>query len=237
VPEEGLGGFELVLSYTGGRAQDELREKLHARVAVPLYGSVDPDAHRPAPVDPSFASDLSYLGTFSADRQDRLERLFLTPARRSPTRRFALAGSQYPETFEWPANVFYFWHLIPSQHCAFYCSSGFTLNITRAPMAEMGFCPSGRLFEAAACGAAILSDAWDGLEEFFEPGREILTASTTEEALGALELSSDARRRIGDRARERALDCHTAEKRAAELEAIVERTGAGALALRPALEL
>ena len=231
LPDGGLGAFDLVLSYTGGRALDELRDLLHARVALPLYGSVDPDAHRPVDFDAAFACDLSYLGTFSPDRQDRLETLFLEPARRCGHRRFALAGSQYPESFDWPANVFYFWHLIPSQHCAFYCSSGLTLNITRAPMARMGYCPSGRLFESAACGAAIVSDSWEGLEEFFEPGREIVTASSTEEAVAALELPSELRRQMGARARERALACHTASHRAAELEAIVS---SGALAFRPA---
>ena len=226
LPEEGLGAFDLVLSYTGGRALDELRNTLRARIAVPLYGSVDPEVHRPAPKDPLFESHLSYIGTYSADRQDRLERLFLEPARRRVDRRFALAGSQYPQTFDWPANVFYFSHLVPSQHCAFYGSSGLTLNVTRAPMADMGYCPSGRLFEAAACGAAILTDTWDGLEEFFEPGREILTAATTADALSALALPEDTRRDIGAHARARALDCHTADRRAAELESILEHAGA-----------
>ena len=141
LPEQGLGDFDLVLSYTGGRALDELRSTLGARAVAPLlYGSVDADVHRPVEPDPLFACAMSYLGTFSPDRQDALDRLFLETARRRPDCRFALAGSQYPPEFGWEPNIFYLSHLTPSQHPAFYCSSGLTLNVTRAPMAEMGYC-------------------------------------------------------------------------------------------------
>ena len=228
LPENGLGEFDLVLSYTGGRALDELRSTLGARAVAPLYGSVDVDVHRPVPFDPRFASALSYIGTFSADRQDALDRLFLETARRRPDRRFALAGSQYPDEFSWTPNIYYLSHLTPDQHPAFYCSSGMTLNVTRAPMAQMGFCPSGRLFEAAASGAAILSDWWEGLDEFFEPDRELLTAATTEEAIAAVDLPDADRLALGRRARERTLDCHTAARRALDFERIVEMVGSGA---------
>jgi spore maturation protein CgeB len=224
LPAAGLGEFDLVLSYTGGRALDELRTMLGARAVAPLYGSVDADVHRPVDPDPQFRSALSYIGTFSPDRQDALDRLFLEPARRRPDRRFALAGSQYPVEFSWAPNIYYLSHLTPDQHPAFYCSSGLTLNVTRAPMAQMGYCPSGRLFEAAASGAAILSDWWEGLDEFFEPNRELLTAATTEEAITAVDLPGGERRALGVRARERTLDCHTARRRALDLERIIEST-------------
>jgi spore maturation protein CgeB len=217
LPEGGLGGFDLVLSYTGGRALDELRDKLGARVALPLYGSVDPEFHKPVQADASRKSDLSYLGTYAADRQHSLERLFIDPARRRPHLKFALAGSQYPDDFPWEPNIFYFSHMPPPDHPSFYCSSALTLNVTRGPMADMGYCPSGRLFEAAACGTPILSDWWTGLDCFFEPGREILIADSTEGALAALDAAPDERARVARAARERALDCHTAEVRAREL--------------------
>jgi spore maturation protein CgeB len=218
LPEAGLGDFDLVLSYTGGRALDELTATLGARAVAPLYGSVDPDVHRPVPADPRLACDLSYLGTYAADRQAALDRLFLQAARQRPARRFTLAGSMYPGDFAWAPNIFYLSHLPPGDHPSFYCSSGWTLNVTRGPMAAMGYCPSGRLFEAAACGAAILSDWWEGLDAFFAPGEEILIAHDTADAVAALDMTDAGRQAMARRARERTLDCHTAAIRASELE-------------------
>lgn len=216
--EQGLADFDLVLSYTGGAALTELSLRLGARRVEPLYGSVDPAVHRPvAPVE-DFRSHLSYLGTYAADRQEALARLFLEPARHCPAQRFALAGAQYPEAFPWSPNIFFLRHLAPEQHPAFFCSCRMTLNVTRAAMAAMGWCPSGRLFEAAACGAPILSDRWDGLDSFFEPGREILLADNPAEALQALQLSDLELGHIAAAARERTLAEHTAAHRAAELE-------------------
>ena len=218
LPQDGLGDFDLVLSYTGGSALDELRTRLGARHVVPLYGSVDPDAHRPMHVDQQRRNDLSYLGTYAADRQERLEQLFIEPARRRPDRKFVIGGSQYPADFPWTQNIYYVWHMPPPAHPEFYCSSALTLNVTRAAMAEMGYCPSGRLFEAAACGTPILSDDWQGLDTFFEPDREILIARTTEDALDAIDLSRETLSRIASAARDRTLAEHTAGSRARDLE-------------------
>jgi spore maturation protein CgeB len=223
----GLARYDLVLSYTGGSSLDRLCTELGARRALPLYGSVDPGVHQPVvPVD-EYQADLSYIGTYSADRQEGVQRLFLEPARQLSDRQFVLAGSQYPDHFPWTINVRYKRHLTPDQHPAFYCSSRLTLNVTRRPMAETGFCPSGRLFEAAACGAPILSDWWPGLEQFFEPGREILVASSTAEAMAAIERPDDELREMAARARERTLQQHTADQRAAELEEILVSFGTG----------
>jgi spore maturation protein CgeB len=222
LPEEGLGEFDLVLSYAGGGALDGLKQLTGARVVAPLYGSVDPDVHRPVDPDPRRLNDLSYLGTYAADRQAALETLFVAPARLRRDRRFALAGSQYPEDFPWTTNMLYFSHVPPSDHPSLFCSSGFTLNVTRAPMAAVGYCPSGRLFEAASCGAAVVSDWWEGLDRFFEPGQEIVIARGTGDVLAALDLPSAERQRIGRAARERTLDCHTAAVRARELEQLLE---------------
>jgi len=222
VPAEGFRNFDLVLSYTGGRALDELRTRLGARQVAPLYGSVDPDAHRRVPVSNGRRADLSYLGTYAADRQDRLERLFVEPARRRPGRRFVLGGSQYPDDFPWTPNMFYVWHTPPPAHPEFYCSSLLTLNVTRGAMADMGYCPSGRIFEAAACGTPILTDEWEGLSAFYEPGEEILVARSTDDALDALDLSEAELARIAGAARERTLSEHTAACRAGELERILE---------------
>ncbi len=214
---DGLAGFDLVLSYTGGGALDALRTQLGARRVVPIYGSVDPALHRPAPPRPAYDALLSYLGTYAADRQAALERLFVEPARALPDQRFVIGGAQYPEGFPWTPNTFFVRHLPPPEHPAFYSSSRVTLNVTREAMARMGWCPSGRLFEAAACGVPILSDAWAGLDSFFEPGREILVAHSTADALAALRTAPDELAAIARRARERTLSEHSAARRAAEM--------------------
>jgi spore maturation protein CgeB len=224
LPRAGLGDFDLVLSYAGGRALQALSQRLGARRTAPLYGSVDPAVHQPAPPRPDLAADLSYLGTYAADRQPALAELLLAPAARAPERRFGIAGAMYPETFPWRANVWYRPHLPAADHPAFFASSTLTLNVTRAPMAALGHCPSGRLFEAAACGATVITDRWDGLDEFFVPGEEVLTAASADDVLAALTTPRSELARIGARARARALAEHTAERRAAELEALLERT-------------
>ena len=218
----GLVDYDVVLSYTGGESLVHLRERLGARRTAPLYGSVDPVAHQPVPPVDLFRADLSYLGTYAADRQDGVERLFLAPARRMPDRRFVLGGSQYPIDFPWTPNVFYMRHVAPEYHPAFYSSSRLTLNVTRRAMAETGYCPSGRLFEAAACGVPMLSDYWRGLEDFFQPGEEILVAHTTEDVIAALERPNQELQAIARAARDRTLTDHTAARRAVELERILE---------------
>ena len=222
LPREGLRNFDLVLSYTGGRALDELSTILGAQRVAPLYGWVDNETHAPAEAMQEFRSDLSYLGTFAADRQEALNRLFVEPARQQPGRRFAMAGAQYPNDFPWTSNIFFVRHLPPSLHPAFFCSSRATLNVTRAAMASYGFCPSGRLFEAAACGVPILTDLWEGLDTFFAPGVEILPVNTTSDVLEALSLPGADLKRIASAARERTLACHTAWQRVLELEEICE---------------
>jgi spore maturation protein CgeB len=223
LPPDGLANFDLVLSYTGGRALDELRTQLGARQVAPLYGSVDPERHRPSPASDDLPrGHLSYLGTYAADRQDRLEALFIEPARRRPDRRFIIGGSQYPPDFPWTQNIFYVSHMPPPLHPAFYSSSSLTLNVTRAAMADFGYCPSGRLFEAAACGTPILSDTWEGLDSFFEPGREILVARTTDEALAALDLPDADLAHVARAARERTLAEHTADARARDFEGLID---------------
>ncbi len=221
VGPRGLRDFDLALSYTGGAALEELQTQLHAARVAPLYGSVDPEVHRRVAPMPQYRGDLSYIGTYAQDRQAVLEELFVTPARRLPRRTFVIAGASYPSVFPWSANIFFVQHLPPQEHAAFFSSSRLTLNVTRLSMARMGHCPSGRLFEAAACGAPILSDSWAGLEQFFTPGSEILIASTAEDAVEAICVSDAELSRIARAARERVLDCHTAEHRAAELERIL----------------
>ena len=213
--------FDLYLSFTGGPTLRRLeRELRRAGWRAPLYCSVDPERLPAASTSPP-RWDLGYLGTYSADRQPTLERLLLEPARALPERRFVVAGPQYPDDVDWPANVERIEHLPPAEHRGFYAAQRFTLNVTRADMVAAGWSPSVRLFEAAACGVPIISDAWPGLDELFRPGEEILLAETAEDVAAHLRDCPEARRRaIAGAAREpRAGPPHRARRGRAELEA------------------
>jgi spore maturation protein CgeB len=157
------------------------------------------------------------MGTWAADRQAKLQELFLAPARRAQQKRFLLAGSLYPDEHSWPENVRRFEHLAPALHPAFYSSCRLTLNITRGQMAQSGYCPSGRFFEAAACGTPILSDEWEGLDGFFTPGEEIAIVHSAADVLLQLERQDAELGAMATRARERTLDEHTGERRAGQL--------------------
>lgn len=195
---------------------------------APLYGSVDPEVHRPAPPVSDFAGDLSYLGTYAADRQHMLQSLFVEPAKRSPHWRFVIGGAQYPADFPWTPNMYFVRHMPPPQHPAFYCSSRLTLNVTRKAMAAMGYCPAGRLFEAAACGVPIVSDEWEGLDHFYASGSEILLCSGADAIVDAMSLGDHELKRISAAARERTLGEHTAYHRALQLESYLEEAACGA---------
>jgi spore maturation protein CgeB len=209
--------YDLYLSFTGGPILRRLEKRFYARMPRALYCCVDPSVYFPDPQPLDW--DMGYLGTYSSDRQPALDRLMLGPAREWPEARFCVAGSLYPEEQTWPANVHRIAHLAPAGHRAFYNSQRFTLNITRADMVRAGYSPSVRLFEAAACGTAIISDAWDGLDEVFSLGSEILVARTSRESLEFLrDISDDERYALGARARARVLREHTAERRAEQLE-------------------
>ena len=215
--------FDLYLSFTGG----PLLEGLGARRAHPFWCMVD--AARYAPARTLQRWDLAYLGTYSGDRQPALEDLLIEPARRLRARRFAVAGPMYPAEIEWPPNVERLENVPPGEHPAFYSAQRFTLNVTRAEMVRAGWSPSVRLFEAAACGVAIVSDWWDGLDSFFEPGREILIAGDSGDVERLLtEIGDEERQSIGESARARVLREHTAAHRAAELELLVHETARAA---------
>lgn len=174
------------------------------------------------PAQQHYLADLSYLGTWAADRQRSVEALLVEPARARPERRFVIGGAQYPTDFPWAENIYFVRHLPPSEHPAFFSSSRLTLNVTRRAMTAMGWCPSGRLFEAAACGCPAISDDWEGLDAFFEPGSEILVAKDRDDAIAALDLSDATVKRIAGAARERTLAQHTSDRRAEELLAALE---------------
>lgn len=222
VGPEGLRGYDLVLSNTGGPALEELRCSLGARHVRALHAHVDPDIHHPvAPVE-RYAADLSWLGNYMADRHAALDELFARPARQRPKQHFLLGGAQYPADVAWPANVQCAPHVPSEERPAFLSSSRLTLSITRNSVAQMGWCPTRRLFEAAACGTPVICDEWSGLDEFYTPGSEILLARDADDVLAALDLDTATLKRIGQAARERTLDEHTSEHRALALIELIE---------------
>ncbi|HEX7088288.1 MAG TPA: glycosyltransferase [Vicinamibacterales bacterium] len=221
VPAGGLGRFNLVLSYAGGPALAALERRLGARATAALPGFVDADAYRPGRPERWLRCDLSHLGTYAADRLAGLRELFLVPGERRPSLRLLLAGALYPPDVAARPGLRTVPHLSPARHPALYASSRWTINVTRGPMAAMGHCPSGRLFEGAACEAAIVTDVWPGLEEFFTAGEEIVTAAGCDEVLAALDMPPRRRRRIAEAARARVLAGHTARHRAAALERLL----------------
>jgi spore maturation protein CgeB len=219
--------FQSYLSFTGGPALHELEAVWGARHAEALYCGVDTQTHRPSPPDERFACALGYMGTYAPDRQTLLEELLLEPARLLPRERFLIAGAQYPQ-MPLPSNVEYQVHLYPRDHAAFYCSNRLTLNLTRAAMRRYGWSPSTRLFEAAACGACIVSDTWPGLEALLMPEVEVLLAESRTDVLGHLAaLTPERRQRIGEAARQRVLAEHTYQRRAAQLHSVLDAALAG----------
>ena len=231
-----IRAYDLYLSFTGGPTLRRIEARYGSPAARQLYCSVDPEAYPALARDARW--DLSYLGTYSPDRQPTLTRLLVDAARQAPHLRFVVAGPQYPDAVDWPRNVERIEHVAPQDHPAFYAASRYTLNVTRADMIRAGYSPSVRLFEAAACGTPILTDRWDGLETVLAPGREILPVETAGEVLGLLEGQPETeRRRLADAARARVLARHSAGHRAAELEAHLREAAGrrGNIAARPVL--
>jgi len=218
-----IPSLDLYFSFTGGPTLREIERRFGAPCAVPLYCSFDPHQYRRWQANKNFACDLSYMGTYASDRQPKLEQLLCAPARQLGRGKFIVAGSQYPKSVTWPKNVRHIAHLSPRWHPQFYSSSKFTLNVTRRDMTMAGYSPSVRLFEAAACATAIVSDNWPGLDSFFVPGREILLPAGPEDVVRYLtELSAEEVRRIGEAAQARVLAEHTSAQRAAQFERAVE---------------
>jgi spore maturation protein CgeB len=214
--------FDLYLSFTGGDILHELELLWGAQKALPLYGCVDPDTYARVPAREDYRCLMSYMGTYARDRQHKLDELFLEPARARSHDTFVLAGSMYPRDWAWTPNINRFEHVAPSDHPALYSSSKFTLNLTRDGMARTGYCPSGRFFEAAACGTPIVSDWFEGLDHFFTPGEEIFVVHDSWEVTHTLGYPDDSLRRVARRARERTLAAHSGRRRAQQLLSYLE---------------
>lgn len=213
---EMIAQYGLYLSFTGGPILERLAREYGASMPRAFYCSFDPELYNPGEKEARW--DLGYMGTYSNDRQPVLDSLMLEPARRWPAGRFTVAGPLYPGGLEWPVNVSRVDHVNPLAHRDFYLAQKFTLNVTRADMVRAGFSPSVRLFEAAGCGVPIISDYWDGIEEFFNIGTEVLISRSADQTLEYIrDLPEKDRLAIGESARLRALAGHTAAHRAREL--------------------
>ncbi len=211
--------LDLYFSFTGGPMLRDIEQDFGVGRAAPLYCSFDPHEYRRFPRNQQLLCDLSYMGTYAPDRQPKVDELLSEPARRLTDRKFILAGPQYPKHICWPANVRRIQHLRPQLHAEFYSSSRFTLNVTRRDMMMAGHSPSVRLFEAAACGAAIISDNWAGLDSFFLPGQEILLSNSYQDVVHYLTQLTEAEiHSIGEAAQARVLAEHTSARRAVEFE-------------------
>jgi spore maturation protein CgeB len=211
--------LSLYFSFTGGPLLSELESTFRARGALPLYCSFDESLYRRREASKRYACDLSYMGTYAPDRQPKIDEWLLDVARAESQMRFILAGPQYPKSVRPPKNVRRIEHLNPRWHPHLYSSSRFVLNVTRRDMVSWGYSPSVRLFEAAACGATMVSDNWPGLATFFRPGSEILLPTSAADVRDYLKnMDEQTTRRIGDAAQARVLDAHTSAHRAVEFE-------------------
>ena len=231
ITRQQIPGFDLYFSFTGGPMLSELQSTFGAACPLPFYCSFDPERYRFCPIA-RFQCDMSYMGTYAPDRQPKIEELFCRPARTLPHKKFLLAGPQYPRNVRWPQNVRHITHLEPKFHASFYSSSRLTLNVTRREMVLAGYSPSVRLFEAAACGATIVSDRWEGLDTFFVPGEQILLPDSSEDVLRYISDMDQAEiQRIGRSAQQRVLAEHTAQVRAQQFEDYIGSVAASRAAL------
>ncbi len=221
-----LPQLDVVLTYGGGPPVVRAYEGYGACRCVPIYNAVDPQTHHPVPPDPRFQADLTFLGNRLPDREARVEEFFLRAASSLPDRAFLLGGNGWQDK-AMPANVRQLGHVYTRDHNSLNCSALAVLNIARDSMASVGFSPATRVFEAAGAGACIITDAWEGVEQFLEPEREILVARDGAEVAALLDGLTPARSRaIGNAARSRILAEHTYARRGAQVDALLAEIAA-----------
>ncbi len=220
--------YDLVLTYGGGEPVVSAYRALGARACVPVYNAVDPETHHPVRPEARYAGDLGFLGNRLPDREERVTTFFFDAAAGRPAGRFLLGGNGW-ETRAMPGNVRYLGHVYTRDHNAFNCSLRMVLNVARESMARYGYSPATRVFEAAGAGACLITDCWEGIELFLEPGREVLVARDGGEVAAHLDaVGEDAARAMGEAARRRVLAAHTYDHRAEQLERLLngsERAG------------
>jgi spore maturation protein CgeB len=216
-----LADLDIVLTYGGGPPVIEAYEGFGASRCVPVYNALDPTTHCPVEPDPRFAADLSFLGNRLPDREARVDEFFLEPAAALPDRSFLIGGNGW-ESKSMPANVRHLGHVFTHEHNAFNCTPLAVLNVARDSMADIGFSPATRVFEAAGAAACLITDAWAGIELFLEPGQEVLVARDGKDVAEHLRsLTPERARRIGNAALQRVLREHTYAQRGAQVDALL----------------
>lgn len=221
-----LPKLDLVLTYGGGPPIVSAYEGLCARICRPIYNALDPETHHPVPADPRFTADLGFLANRLPDREARVEEFFLKPAATLADRSFLIGGEGWGDK-PMPANVRKAGHVGTADHNAFNASALAVLNVARDSMADVGFSPATRVFEAAGAGACLITDAWEGIELFLTPGEEVLVARDGRDVAEHLAaLTPDRARSIGEAARQRILAEHTYARRAAEVDALLREQAA-----------
>jgi spore maturation protein CgeB len=217
-----ISRYDLILTYGGGDPVVTAYEALGARQCVPIYNALDTSTHHPVARESRFSADLGLLANRLPDREKRVEEFFLNVAERLPERKFMLGGNGWGDK-PMPGNVEYLGHVYTNDHNAFNSSPLAVLNVNRDSMAEYGFSPPTRVFEAAGAGACLITDAWEGIELFLEPGREVLVAGDGQEVAEHLAgLDHATAREMGRRALTRMLSEHTYAHRVVELEEILQ---------------
>jgi spore maturation protein CgeB len=222
-----LSRLDLVLTYGGGPPVVEAYDGFGAARCVPIYNALDPVTHHPVEPNPRFAADLSFLGNRLPDREARVEQFFLEPAAELPDRSFLIGGNGW-ETKAMPENVRHLGHVFTTEHNAFNCTPLAVLNIARDSMADIGFSPATRVFEAAGAAACLITDAWEGIELFLEPDREVLVARDGRDvAEHVRSLTPQRAGEIGAAALRRVLAEHTYAHRGAQVDALLRAEMAG----------
>jgi len=212
---QALPELDLVLTYGGGHPVMRAYKELGASHCAPIYNALDPETHYPVPRDAALTADLSFLANRMPDRETRAWAFFFNPALQLPHKSFLLGGSGWHDAGV-PANVRLLGHVGTNRHNAFNVSARAVLNVARDSMAQTGFCPATRVFEATGAGACLITDAWEGIEEFLVPGQEILVARDGQDVADYVAtLSAETARTIGNHSRLRVLADHTYAQRAA----------------------
>jgi spore maturation protein CgeB len=224
-----------VLTYGGGPPIVAAYKALGARDCRPIYNALDPDTHHPVPPDAKFSCDLAFLANRLPDRERRVEDFFLSAAEQLPERSFLLGGAGWDDKPK-PANVRYIGHVPTRDHNAFNATPLAVLNVARDSMASIGYSPATRVFEAAGAAACIVTDVWEGVELFLQPGREILVARNGKDVAALVgELTPERATEIGQRARARILREHTYAHRGAEVDALFRKMRDGGRAPKRAV--
>jgi spore maturation protein CgeB len=214
--------YDYILTYGGGQPVIDSYESKGAKRCIPIYNALDTETHFPTPTEQRFEGTLAFLGNRLPDREARVEEFFLKPAEMLPDETFLIGGSGWHDK-DMPSNVKYLGHVYTAEHNALNCTPRAVLNISRDSMARYGFSPATRVFEAAGAGACIITDFWEGIDFFFEPGKEILVANSGEEVAAILkDLTDDKAREIGQAAYRKVLSMHTYSHRADLLQSIFD---------------